>query len=241
MNKKTGHIYTGHLHPLSQFTRKVLGAFERMGFELLEGPEIETVENNFDLLNIPRYHPARDMWDTFYIDDDKDITSRDKKLLRTHTSPVQIRVMKIKKPPIRIIIPGRCFRHEATDATHETTFYQLEGLVIDRNIKMTDLIGTLSGFIREVFGGDIKTQVRPSYFPFVEPGIELSILWKDKWIESLGAGMVHPKVLQNMKLNPKTWQGFAFGIGVDRLTMLYFEIKDIRLFYSSDLRFLSQF
>ena len=241
MKKKSAHIYTGHMHPLSQFMRKLVLIFEEMGFELLDGPEIETAENNFDLLNVPKHHPARDMWDTFYIDDGRSIISKDKKMLRTHTSPVQIRAMKIKKPPIRIISPGRCFRHEATDATHETTFYQFEGLAIDKNIKMTDLIGTLSVFIKKIFGDNIKIQIRPSYFPFVEPGIEMSILWKDKWLEILGAGMIHPKVLQNMNLSSKIWTGFAFGMGIDRLIMLYHNIKDIRLFYGNDLRFLNQF
>lgn len=240
----------GHLHPITQFTRKILDIFVSMGFEVVEGPEVETEEYNFDLLNIPKEHPSRDVWDTFYI---QSKSKNEKLLLRTHTSPVQLRAMEKKKPPVRLIVPGRVFRHEATDAGHETTFYQLEGLVIDRNIKMTDLIGVLQDFTKAVFGPETKIRVRPSFFPFTEPSIEVDMsclicggkgcgaCGGSGWVESLGAGMVHPKVLKNMKISPDKYSGFAFGMGIDRLMMLYYGINDVRLSYSGDLRFIKQF
>ena len=235
----------GHLHPITQFLRKVVDIFTAMGFEVLEGQEVETPEYNFDLLNIPKNHPARDAWDTFYVEGGL--------LMRTHTSPVQIRAMKKKRPPVRLIAPGRVFRHEATDAGHETTFYQCEGLVIDRGITVSNLISTLEQFLKEVFGSKVKIRVRPEYYPFVEPGLDIdmqclicdgqgcSVCQQRGWLEMLGSGMVHPKVLNNMNIDPEKFSGFAFGLGIDRLMMLYHGIDDVRLSYSGDLRFLEQF
>jgi phenylalanyl-tRNA synthetase alpha chain len=266
----------GHKHPLTQFLEKVEDVFVSMGFEVVDGPEIESDEYNFDLLNIPKEHPARDMWDTYYIKNskfqipnsdpaghhpkgDKFQTLNSKLLLRTHTSPVQLRAMETRKPPVRIIVPGRVFRHEATDAGHEKNFYQCEGFVIDKNVSLANLISTLRILVKRIFGEKIEIRVRPSYFPFVEPGIEVdmsclicngkgcSACKQSGWVEVLGAGMIHPKVLENMakvggkKWNPKEYSGFAFGLGIDRFAMLYYGINDIRLFYSGDLRFVKQF
>lgn len=247
----------GHLHPLTQFMRRVVGVFECMGYEVVDGPEVETEENNFDLLNVPKDHPARDSHDTFWLKTRKDADSyaerRRNLLLRTHTSPVQLRAMKTRKPPVRLIVPGRVFRHEATDAGHETTFYQCEGLVIDKGIRVTDLFGTLRTLLQEIFGQDVKMRVRPHYYPFVEPGFDVdmscticlgkgcSVCKQTGWLEMLGSGMVHPQVLRNMKVDPRVYSGFAFGLGIDRFMMLYYGVSDIRLSYSGDLRFLKQF
>jgi len=240
----------GHLHPLTLFLRKITDIFISMGFEVVLGPEVELTKYNFDLLNIPKDHPSRDVWDTFYIGK----AGRDSKmLLRTHTSPVQIRAMEKRKPPVRLIAPGRCFRHEATDFSHETTFYQCEGLVIDKGIKVTDLIGTLQALNKALYGQETKTRVRPHYYPFTEPSLDIdisctickgkgcSVCGHDGWLEVMPSGMVHPRVLKNMGIDPKEYTGFAFGLGVDRLAMLYYQIDDIRLFYRGDLRFLRQF
>lgn len=231
MEKK--YLPSGHLHPITVFLRKAILILENLGFEVVEGPEVETEYYNFDALLIPRDHPARDLQATFWL--------KDGRLLRTHTSPMQIRAMEKRQPPIRLIIPGRCFRHEATDASHETTFYQLEGFAIDKNIALPYLIGVLEHFVKEIFGKSAKTRVRPGYFPFVEPGVEMDVSLGKGWREVLGAGMIHPGVLKNMKIEPKIWSGFAFGIGIDRLMMLYHGVDDIRLSYSGDLRFLKQF
>lgn len=252
-------IERGHLHPLTQFLRKVTDIFIRMGFEVVPGPEVETAKYNFDLLNIPKDHPSRDLWDTYYIEKPEEVNKKKKKrkkvdlLLRTHTSPMQIRAMEKRKPPIRLIVPGRVFRHEATDAGHETTFYQCEGLVIDKEIKVTDLIGTVQIFLKTLFGKKVKTRVRPHFYPFTEPSMDFDmscLLCEGKgcpvcgqtgWLEMMGSGMVHPKVLINMKVDPKKYTGFAFGMGIDRFMMLYYGIDDIRLSYKGDLRFLNQF
>ncbi|MFH1225770.1 MAG: phenylalanine--tRNA ligase subunit alpha [bacterium] len=243
-------IERGHLHPITQFLRKVEDIFLSMGFEVLDGPEVEDEEHNFNLLNMPKDHPARDIQDTFYV---KGGEAGNQLLLRTQTSPMQIRAMKTRKPPVRLIVPGRVFRHEATDASHETTFYQCEGLVIGENIKMTDLIGTLQQFLQAVFGDEVKVKVRPSFFPFTEPSLEVimscvicgqkgcSVCKQTGWLEMLGCGMVHPKVLENMNVDPAVYSGFAFGLGIDRLMMLYHQINDVRLSYGGDLRFLKQF
>jgi phenylalanyl-tRNA synthetase alpha chain len=246
----------GHLHPITQFIRKVIDVFTRMGFEVVEGPEVETEEYNFDLLNIPSDHPARDVWDTYYVKQRSNEATKQRSkrlLLRTHTSPVQLRALEERRPPVRLIVPGRVFRHEATDARHETTFYQVEGLAIDKGVRLTDLIGTLRIFLQTIFGPKTKIRVRPSFFPFTEPSIEIdiscliclgkgcSLCGTSGWLEVLGAGMVHPNVLKNMKVDPEQYTGFAFGMGVDRLMMLYYGIDDIRLSYSGDLRFLKQF
>lgn len=260
------HPPVGHSHPLTQFMRRVVDVFRRMGYEVVDGPEIETEENNFDLLNVPKDHPARDAHDTFWlktrIDADRRgqflresaLSQRESALLlRTHTSPVQLRAMRTRKPPVRLIVPGRVFRHEATDAGHETTFYQCEGLVIDKGIRVTDLFGTLRTLLQEIFGAQVKMRVRPHYYPFVEPGFDVdmscticlgkgcSVCKQTGWLEMLGSGMVHPQVLRNMKVNPHGFSGFAFGLGIDRFMMLYYGVSDIRLSYSGDLRFIKQF
>lgn len=241
----------GHMHPITQFLEKIEDIFIRMGYEVVEGPEMELQEYNFDLLNVPEDHPSRDIQDTFYVDK-KDAKGRPY-VLRTHTSPVQIRAMETRKPPVRLLVPGRVFRNEATDAGHETTFYQVEGLVIDKNISMTDLIGTLELFIKRLYGEDVKIRVRPHFYPFTEPSIDIDMSCllcagagcafckKSGWIETLGAGLVHPNVLKNMRVNPKEYSGFAFGLGIDRLMMLYYGVDDIRLSYGGDVRFLEQF
>ena len=241
----------GHIHPITQFLEKIEDIFSKMGYEVVEGPEMETQKYNFDLLNVPKDHPSRDIQDTFYLDI-KDKESRPL-VLRTHTSPVQIRAMEERQPPVRLLVPGRVFRNEATDAGHESTFYQCEGLVIDKNIRVTDLIGTLELFIKRLFGESVKIRVRPHFYPFTEPSIDVDMSCllcagegcafckKSGWIETLGAGMVHPNVLRKMKVDSKIYSGFAFGLGIDRLMMLYYGVNDIRLSYSGDLRFAEQF
>lgn len=233
-------------HPLTQINNEILSIFQELGFEVADGPEIETDHYNFTALNIPKDHPARDMQDTFYI-------GKGNLLLRTHTSPVQIRVMEKRKPPLRIIAPGRVYRHEATDATHSAIFHQVEGLAVAENLSFADLKGTLALFARRMFGPQSEARFRPSYFPFVEPGAEMlvSCIFCKKagcrvckmtgWLELLGAGMVHPNVFNKVGINPEKFTGFAFGMGVERIAMLKFGINDIRLFYDNDLRFLEQF
>ncbi len=235
----------GHLHPLTIVKKEIEGIFETMGFESVEGPLVETEWYNFDALNIPKDHPARDAWDTFWL--------KNRMLLRTHTSPVQIRYMEKHQPPLRVISPGKVFRHEATDTSHEFDFWQLEGLVVDKNITVANFKGIISEFFKRFFKKDLKIRLRPGYFPFVEPGFEVDmscifcqgkgcpVCKRTGWIEMLGAGMVHPKVLENVGLVSANWQGFAFGIGMDRLAMLKYKINDVRLFKSGDLRFLEQF
>jgi len=254
-------IETGHLHPLTLVKEKVEEIFMSLGFSVVEGPEIETEWYNFDALNIPKDHPARDMWDTFWIKSQisnvKCQSRKTKKkpnlLLRTHTSPVQIRYMEKHNPPLKIIAPGRIFRYEATDASHEINFYQVEGLMIDKDVSVANFVGIMEKFFEAFFGKGTQIRLRPSYFPFTEPSFEIDVtcsICRGKgcsvcsyrgWIELAGAGMVHPNVLKAVKLNPKNWQGFAFGLGLDRLTMIKYKINDIRLFYSGDLRFLKQF
>ena len=239
----------GHLHPLTQVKRKIEEIFQAMGFSVVEGPEMETEWYNFDALNIPKDHPARDLWDTFYL--------KNGLLLRAHTSPVQIRYLEKHNPPLRIIAPGRCFRHEATDASHEHTFHQVEGLLVGKDVSLANLKGILESFMKRFFGEDVILRWQPSYFPFVEPGLELLMrcsVCKGKgcstcsgsgWLEVIPCGMVHPNVLKAAGLVPNPpgggWQGFAFGMGMDRLAMMKYKINDIRLFYSGDLRFLKQF
>ncbi len=226
----------GHSHILSRVIKETCDVFESMGFEIVFGPDVETEYYNFDALNIPSDHPARDMWDTFWL--------RDNLLLRTHTSPMQIRYMETHKPPLRIIVPGRCYRYEAIDSTHDMQFYQLEGLMIGENITLAHLKGILGVFFQRLFNKkEAEVRFRPSYFPFVEPGVEVDLRFgkNDKWLEIAGAGMVHPQVLKNVKIDPLKWQGFAFGLGIDRVAMLKYKIDDIRLFYSADLRFIKQF
>ncbi|MDP3964810.1 MAG: phenylalanine--tRNA ligase subunit alpha [bacterium] len=242
----------GYLHPLSQFMRRVIRIFHSMGFEVVEGREVENTEYNFELLNIKADHPARDLWDTFYVEA-PDKKNTDELVLRTHTSPAQIRAMETRRPPIRLIVPGRVFRHEATDASHEATFYQCEGLVIGQGVAVSDLIGTLKLFLQELFGQSVQIRLRPEYYPFVEPGMDVdmrclickgegcSVCRRRGWLEMLGSGMVHPQVLQNMNLDPRRYSGFAFGLGIDRLMMLFHGIDDIRASFVNDFRFLHQF
>jgi len=234
----------GHEHPLSRTLREVLDIFTRMGFAVEEGPEVELDFYNFEALNIPRDHPARDMQDTFYVNDDI--------LLRTHTSPVQVRVMERMKPPVRIIAPGKVYRCDA-DVTHSPMFHQVEGLMVDRDITFSHLKGVLIAFIHQMFGSDIPVRFRPSFFPFTEPSAEIDmgcILCKGAgcrvckgsgWLEILGAGMVNPKVFENVGYNPEEYTGFAFGMGIERITLLKYSIDDIRLLFANDTRFLRQF
>lgn len=235
---------TGHSHPLSIAIRDIVSIFHDMGFLVAEGPELESERYNFDLLNVPKDHPARDMQDTFWI------KGRPGFVLRTHTSPVQVRYMEEHKPPLRIIVPGKVFRNEATDATHEAQFFQLEGLMVDRDVTLGHLKGVVGEFFSRFFGGDVEIRFRPSYFPFVEPGVEVDMRLtaqdapaklRGKWIEMMGAGMVHPDVLRGVGIDAGEFRGFAFGGGIDRLVMLRHGIDDIRLFYTGDLRLVNQF
>ena len=242
---------SGRLHPTTQTLRDVLDCFVSMGFQVVEGPEVEWDRYNFEALRIPRDHPARDMWDTLWIDYEKD--GERPMLLRTHTSPNQIRIMEQTQPPIRVVVPGKCYRYEATDPTHEWMMTQVEGLAVDEGISMADLKGTLAEFARRIFGPDRKVAFRCDYFPFVEPGMELRIdcflcggdgcrtCSRTGWIEILGAGMVHPEILEAVGYDSERYTGFAFGLGIERIAMLRHGIEDIRLFYANDLRFLSQF
>lgn len=252
----------GKTHPILQTIEEICDIFRRIGFDIVEGPEVEFDQYNFTDLNIPENHSARDMHDTFYLDAHGRDQGKDmgRLLLRTHTSPVQARIMRSMKPPVRILSPGRVFRHEATDATHAAVFHQIEGLYVDEKVTFSDLKGTLAYFAREFFGTDTKVRFSPSYFPFVEPGAQMDVqcfncggskrtveghacgLCKATgWIEMLGAGLVHPQVLRNVGYDPKKVSGFAFGMGVERILMTRAQVRDIRLFLESDLRFLEQF
>ncbi|CAI8004461.1 Phenylalanine--tRNA ligase alpha subunit, partial [Geodia barretti] len=230
-------VATGRLHPTTQVLREITDAFVAMGFSIVEGPEVEWDHYNFEMLNIPQGHPARDMWNTLWVDYVNE--------LRTHTSPMQARVMESVQPPVRVIVPGKCYRYEATDATHEWHFYQVEGLAVDEGITFADLKGTLYEFARRLFGTERKVRFRCDYFPFVEPGVDIDsscrICRGSGWIEIMGAGMVHPRVLAGVGYDPEKYTGFAFGLGPERIAMLKYGIDDIRHFYSNDLRFLRQF
>lgn len=239
----------GTLHPVTQVTRELEDLFTSMGYRVLDGPEVELDEYNFEKLNIPGDHPARDTQDTFYCDSPG---SKATLLLRTHTSPVQVRAMERLKPPFRAIVPGKVFRQETTDASHEHTFHQMEGLVIDKNVSVGHLIGAMKTLLRGIFKKDIEVRLRPGYFPFVEPGFELdarcpfcetgcSVCKKTRWIELLPCGLVHPNVLKAGGLDPEEWGGFAFGLGLSRLVMLRYGIDDVRHLLGGDLRFLKQF
>lgn len=224
----------GHLHPITQIEEGLDNLFRGMGFRVVEGPWVEDEWHNFDALNIPAWHPARDAWDTFWLSDGN--------LLRTHTSPVQIRAMKRDGAPLRAVMPGRCFRNEPVDATHEAVFNQIEGLVIDRDITPGHLFHSINAILSAILHEKIETRFRPSYFPFTEPSFECDIRRKDgSWMELCGMGMVHPHVLRAGGLDPEEWSGFAFGLGTDRLAMMTYGIDDIRGFHSGDLRFLEQF
>lgn len=234
----------GHVHPLRRVMREIVAIFTDMGFSVHTGPEIETDYYNFEALNVPADHPARDMHDTFYVEDDR--------LLRTHTSPVQIHVMENHKPPIAAVFPGAVYRRD-NDVSHSPMFYQVEGLMVDRRITMGDLKGVLSTFCHQMFGGSLGVRFRPSYFPFTEPSAEIDIQCvmcggggcrvckQSGWLEILGCGMVDPAVFKFVKIDPKKYSGFAFGMGVERIAMLKYAINDIRLFFENDLRFLEQF
>ncbi len=241
----------GRLHPVTQVLRDILDAFRSVGFQVVEGPEVEWDRYNFEMLRIPEDHPARDMWDTLWID--QEIGGKRPMLLRTHTSPMQVRVMEQREPPIRVVVPGKCYRYEATDATHEWMFHQVEGLAVDETLTIGDLKGALYDFTRRLFGNERRVRFRTDYFPFVEPGVEMAmdcfacsgdgcrICSHSGWIEILGAGMVHPEVLSGVGYDPERYTGFAFGVGVERIAMLRYGIDDIRHFYANDLRFLQQF
>jgi len=247
----------GQLHPITQITNDICGIFEKMGFAVVEGPEIETEYNNFTGLNIPLDHPSRDAFDTFYL------KQGDKLLLRSHTSPVQVRVMKERRPPLAVVVPGRVYRPDAVDASHSFMFHQIEGFMVDQDIKFSDLKGVLESFLKKVFGDNIKMRLRPHFFPFTEPSAEVdisciicashqssavscqpkhcSVCGGKGWLEVLGSGMIHPNVFKRVGYDPKKYTGFAFGMGVERIAMLKYGITDIRLFTENDLRFLKQF
>jgi phenylalanyl-tRNA synthetase alpha chain len=229
---------SGHLHPITLALRETLGVLSRLGFSTVEGPEAESSYYNFDRLRIPEDHPARDMWDTFWLESDQ---SKDPLLLRTHTSPMQIRFLEENDPPIRIAVPGKCYRYEATDATHEWMMHQVEILAIDKGISISNLKGTLQSFAYEMFGSDAKIMLRNSYFPFVEPGVEMAVFFRGEWLEIMGAGMVHPDIIAAAGYDPQVYSGFAAGMGIERIAMLLWDIDDIRHFYQNDLRFLNKF
>ena len=226
----------GHIHPITLAIDEIRRIFKEIGFSVAEGPEIETEYYNFDALNIPEFHPARDMQDTFWMD-----PLSERKLLRTQTSPVQIRYMENHKPPIAIIAPGKVYRNESTDATHGAEFYQVEGLYIDKNVSLANLKGVLEYFFKSFFGSDVEIRFRPSFFPFTEPSVEIDLRYKDRWLEVMGAGLVHPKVLEAGGIDSKEFSGFAFGCGIERLVMVKYGIDDLRLLYSGDLRVINQF
>jgi len=236
----------GSLHPITLVTRELEDLFTSMGYEVLDGPEVELDYYNFEALNIPRDHPARDSQDTFFCDDEGHL------VMRTHTSPVQVRAMERLEPPYRVVVPGKVFRQETTDASHDHTFHQMEGLVVDRDISVAHLIGAMKTLLRGIFRRDIEVRLRPGFFPFVEPGFELdarcpfcesgcSVCKRTTWIELLPCGLVHPNVLRAGGLDPEEWSGFAFGLGLSRLVMLRHGIDDVRHLMEADLRFLEQF
>ena len=235
----------GAKHPITLTIQEITNVFKAMGYSIVEGPEVETVWFNFDALNSPKNHPSRDMTDTFYFSQDK--------LLRTHTSPVEVRTMLAQDLPIKVVVPGRCFRSDTPDATHSPMFHQVEGLVVDEGITMADLKGTLDTFAKLMFGSDVKTKLRPSHFPFTEPSAELdvscfkcggkgcNVCKGSGWIEILGCGLTHPHVLQAGGIDSEKYSGFAFGMGVERVAMLEYGVEDIRLFYENDMRFIEEF
>ena len=227
---RTSHF--GTIHPVTSTIIEISNFYTSIGFDIASGPEAETDYYNFESLNIPKDHPARDMHDTFYLDNGS--------LLRTHTSPVQVRTMEKQKPPIRMICPGRCYRKDS-DLTHTPMFHMIEGLVIEEGSSFSILKGLLKDFINDFFGKEVELRFRPSYFPFTEPSAEVDIKWKKGWLEILGCGMVHPNVLEMSGINPKKYSGFAFGFGPERIAMLKYQIPDLRTFFENDIRFLKQF
>lgn len=236
-------IKLGHLHPLSKLEEEIRQIFLSLNFSVVEGPEIEDEFHTFEALNIPANHPARDAWDTFWLKIGNSAPARknQKLLLRPHTSPMQIRYMEKHEPPFQIIVPGRVFRYEATDATHEINFNQIEGLMVGKDISLSNFKFIVEVFLKKLFGPQIEFKFMPSYYPFVEPGLDVYMKWRGRWLEVAGAGMVHRKVFEAVRYDPNEWQGFAFGFGPERLAMIKYNIPDIRLFYSGDLRFIEQF
>ena len=231
-------VQRGHAHLVTQARDRLEDVFVGMGFTVAEGPEVESAWYNFEALNIPEWHPARGSFDTIFVD----LGEPEQVMLRSHTSPVQIRTMENQKPPIYIVAPGRTFRTDTADATHLPAFNQIEGLVIDKGIGLGDLAGTIESFVRAFFGHDVKTRLRPSYFPFTEPSAEFDISTPDGgWLELGGCGVVHPNVLSNCGIDPEEWQGFAFGFGIDRLAVMRYQLDDIRELVNNDVRFLRQF
>lgn len=240
----------GRNHPLTQVQEEICSIFGRLGFKIFRGPEVETEFHNFEALNIPPDHPSRDAFDTFYIEESPD---KGKRLLRSHTSPSQIRAMKMCEPPMAIVMPGRVYRPDAADASHSFMFHQVEGIAVDKDVKFSDLKGILVAFAKDMFGSDTRMRFRPSFFPFTEPSAEVdiscfackgagcSVCKKSGWLEILGCGMIHPHVFSSAGLKASEWKGFAFGMGVERIAMLKFGIKDIRMFFENDVRFLEQF
>ncbi|MBM3257588.1 MAG: phenylalanine--tRNA ligase subunit alpha [Candidatus Liptonbacteria bacterium] len=225
----------GHMHPISRAILEIREIFGEMGFEIGIGPEIESEWYNFDALNVAKDHPARDMQDTFWL---KPIS--DKKVLRTHTTALTARVLEEKKFPVRKIFPGKVFRNEATDATHEAQFFQMDGMYVDKDVSLAHLKGVLTHFYKKFLGEKVEIRFRPSYFSFTEPSVEIDIKYKNRWLEILGGGMIHPKVFEAAGVDPKQWKGFAFGGSIDRPIMIKYGIDDIRLFYSGDLRLVNQ-
>jgi len=247
LSRPAGETVPGSRHPVSLVRQEIIDIFSRIGFTVSEGPEIEDDWHNFSALNFPKEHPARDMQDTFFLDNEQ------KMALRTHTSSVQVRVMENQKPPIRTISPGRVFRNEAISARAHCIFHQVEGLYIDKDVSFADLKQTLLYFARELFGKDTEIRLRPSYFPFTEPSAEMDIYWGlnseadyritkgTGWLEIMGCGMVDPNVLTNNGIDPEVYTGFAFGMGIERIAMLKYQVKDLRMFFENDIRFLQQF
>lgn len=236
----------GALHPISQTIRELTAICQAAGFSVAQGPELETEFYNFDALNVPKDHPARDMQDTFWVKENA--IDGQRRLLRTHTSPVQVRLLEQLKavhgaqlPSLRAVIPGKVFRNEATDATHDVQFHQLEGLVVDPEASIATLKGTVEHFLRSLFGREVKMRFRPSFFPFTEPSLEIDIFTGGRWMEIMGAGMVHPSVFRSVGLDPATHKGFAFGIGIDRLVLHKYGITDVRMLYGGDPRIVAQF
>jgi len=255
ITKPAKKIETGHLHPLSKIEEEIRQIFLAMNFSVVEGPEIEDEYHNFDALNIPKDHPARDAWNTFWLRSNQKSQIRpsgdlpqaktnfksQKLLLRTHTSPMEIRYMETHQPPFQIISPGRVFRYEATDASHETVFSQMEGLMVGEDISLSNFKFIIEKFLKKLFGEKTDFEFRPSYYPFVEPGVDVYMKWNNRWLEVAGSGMTHPEVFRAVGYDPYKWQGFAFGFGINRLAMIKYKIPDIRLFCSGDLRFIKQF
>lgn len=242
----------GHLHPGTIILNEVVDIMSSMGFMVLDGPELESDYYNFESLNISKTHPARDMQDTYFIKTDKNFKKSEKLVMRTQTSALQVRTIEQFGAPLRAIFPGKCYRNEATDASHDNTFYQLEGIFIDKNVSISNLVSVMNNILSQIFKREVKTRLRPGYFPFVEPGFELDInclicgglgcsVCGDGWLELIPCGLIHPKVLESGGLNSKEWTGFAFGMGLTRLVMMLYGINDIRLLQSGDLRFIRQF